>query len=168
MVSISIFTKNFANGQKYVVNLPYTDDFDLPYLSFRINLDAPPEPPFIQRALVKCLPGVRWADDLRNRTRPPPLAASRPTSKRIAIKECSPAELLDDPVVGLVTMSDGVDRRTLEILAREFGRMVLSGAGAECAHKGLSEGAWGRSPGDEPSGPGRILGDYHRLPKRPR
>ena len=31
-------------------------------------------------------------------------------SKRIAIKECSPAELLDDPVVGLVTMSDGVDR----------------------------------------------------------
>jgi hypothetical protein len=34
--------------------------------------------------------------------------------------------------------------------------MVLSGAGGECAHKGLSERAWGRSPGDEPSGPGRI------------
>jgi len=39
--------------------------------------------------------------------------------KRIAIKECSPAELLDDPVVGLVTMSDGVDRQTLELLARD-------------------------------------------------
>jgi hypothetical protein len=41
--------------------------------------------------------------------------------------ECSPAELLDDPVVGLVTMSDGVDRQTLELQAREFGRSVLSG-----------------------------------------
>ena len=36
-------------------------------------------------------------------------------SKRIAIKECSPAELPDDPVVGLVPMSDGVDRQTLEV-----------------------------------------------------
>ena len=41
--------------------------------------------------------------------------------------ECSPAELLDDPVVGLVTMSNGVNRQTLEILARELGRTVLSG-----------------------------------------
>jgi hypothetical protein len=77
MVSISNFTGHFANGQKYIVNLSDTDDFDFPYVSFGINLDAPPEPPFIQRALVKCLPGVRWADDLRNRTRPPPLAAPR-------------------------------------------------------------------------------------------
>jgi hypothetical protein len=37
------------------------------------------------------------------------------TSKRIAIKECSPA----DPVVGLVTMSEGVDRQILELLARD-------------------------------------------------
>jgi hypothetical protein len=44
-------------------------------------------------------------------------------SKRIAIKECSPAELLDDPVVGLVTMSDGVDRQTIELrLRRVVGR----------------------------------------------
>jgi len=56
-----------------------------------------------------------------------PLPVGRPTSKRIAIKECSPAELLDDPVVGLVTMSNGVNRQTLEILARELGRRVLSG-----------------------------------------
>ena len=54
-------------------------------------------------------------------THPPahrlPLPVGRSTSKRIAIKECSPAELLDDPVVGLVTMSDGVDRQTIELLA---------------------------------------------------
>ena len=56
-----------------------------------------------------------------------PLSVGRPTSKRIAIKESTAAELLDDPVVGLVTMSDGVDRQTLEILARELGRTVLSG-----------------------------------------
>ena len=56
-----------------------------------------------------------------------PLSVGRPTSKRIAIKESTAAELLDDPVVGLVTMSDGVDRQTLEILARELGRTVFSG-----------------------------------------
>jgi hypothetical protein len=48
-----------------------------------------------------------------------PLSVGRSTSKRIAIKECSPAELLDDSVVGLVTMSDGVDRQALELLARD-------------------------------------------------
>jgi hypothetical protein len=76
---------------------------------------------------VKCLPAVRWARttcETAPARRRLPLPVARPTLKRIAIKECSPAELLDDPVVGLVTMSDGVDRRTLEILAREFGRMV--------------------------------------------
>jgi hypothetical protein len=52
-------------------------------------------------------------------------------SKRIAIKECSPAELLDDPVVGLVTMSDGVDLSSFSL--ETVGRAALSGAGAECA-----------------------------------
>jgi hypothetical protein len=41
-----------------------------------------------------------------------------------------PAELLDDPVVGLVMMSDGVDRQTLELLLETAGRTVSSG---ECA-----------------------------------
>jgi hypothetical protein len=59
MVSISTFTRNFANGQKYIANFVYTDDFDFPYVSFRINLDAPPERLFIQKALVKCLPRVQ-------------------------------------------------------------------------------------------------------------
>ena len=82
-----------------------------------------------------------------------PLSVGRSTSKRIAIKECSPAELLDDSVVGLVTMSDGVDRPTLELLLETVGRTVLSGAGAECAHKGSLRGpgtlAWRRNPGSE-------------------
>ena len=55
----SNFTRKFANGQEYAVNFPYTDDFDFPYVSFGINLDAPPDRPSIQKALVKCLPGVR-------------------------------------------------------------------------------------------------------------
>ena len=62
-----------------------------------------------------------------------PLPVGRPTSKRIASKECSPTELLDDPVVGLVTMSDGGDRQTLSFSLETVGRTVLSGAGAECA-----------------------------------
>jgi hypothetical protein len=105
---------------KYAVNLPCTDDFDFSYVSFGINLDAPPDRPSIQKALVKCLPGVRSGDGLRKHAPARhrlPLPVGRSTSKRIAIKECSPAELLDDPVVGLVTMSDGADRQTIELLA---------------------------------------------------
>jgi hypothetical protein len=41
MVSISTFTRNFANGQKHLANCVYADDFGFPYVSFRINLDAP-------------------------------------------------------------------------------------------------------------------------------
>ena len=48
---------------------------------------------------------------------PPPVG--RPTGEQIAIKECSPAELLDDPAVGLVTMSDGVDRQIIELFDRD-------------------------------------------------
>jgi hypothetical protein len=78
MVSISNFTRKFANGQEYAVNFPYTDDFDFPYVSFGINLDAPPDRPSIQKALVKCLPGVRSGGRFaQTRTRPPPIAASR-------------------------------------------------------------------------------------------
>src|SRR5580700_10504364 len=78
MVSISNFTRKFANGQDYAVNFPYTDDFDFPYVSFGINLDAPPDRPSIQKALVKCLPGVRSGGRFaQTRTRPPPIAASR-------------------------------------------------------------------------------------------
>jgi hypothetical protein len=63
--------------------------------------------------------GSGRADDLRKR--PPATDCRSPfgrsTSKRIAIKECSHAKLLDDPVVGLVTMFEGVDRQTSELLA---------------------------------------------------
>jgi hypothetical protein len=67
--------------------------------------------------------------------RPPPIAAlrfGRSTSKRIAIKECSHAELLDDPVVGLVTVSEGVDVKLSSFSLETVGRTVLSGAAAEC------------------------------------
>jgi len=76
---------------------------------------------------VKCLPGVRSGGRLA-KPHPPhrlTLPVGWPTSKRIAIKECSHAELLDDPLVGLVTMSDGVDRQTLEHRARN-GRSTAS------------------------------------------
>jgi len=108
-------------GHKYAVNFTYTNDFDFPYVSFGINLDAPPDRPSIQKALAKCLPGVPVGRTICVNTRPPATDCRSPfgrsTSKRIAIKECSHAKLLDDPVVGLVTMSEGVDRQTSELLA---------------------------------------------------
>jgi len=81
-----------------------------------------------------------------------PLSVGRPTSKRIAIKECSPAELPDDPVVGLVTMSDGVDRQALELLARDGRSDGFVRRWRPLRNIGLSEGTRGRSPGDETSG----------------
>ena len=59
MVSISLFTRKFSNEHKYAVYFSLHDDLDFPYVSFGINLDAPPDRPSIQKALVKCLPGVR-------------------------------------------------------------------------------------------------------------
>jgi hypothetical protein len=53
------FYQEVCKWAEYAVNFPYTDDFDFPYVSFGINLDAPPDRPSIQKALVKCLPGVR-------------------------------------------------------------------------------------------------------------
>ncbi len=59
-------------------------------------------------------------------------------------------------MVGLVTVSDGVDVKLSSFSLETVGRTVLSGAAGECATWGLSEGARGRSPGGETSGPGRI------------
>jgi hypothetical protein len=41
--------------------------------------------------------------------------------KRIPITEYSLAELLEDPLVGVLMKSDGVDRRALERLLDEIG-----------------------------------------------
>jgi hypothetical protein len=119
MVSISKFTRKFANEQKYVVNFSYADDFDFPYVSFRINLGTPSKRPFILKALVKVCLGFGRADDLRNHAPARhrwPLPVGRPTSKLIAIKECSPAGRS-----GGWSRHDehGVDRQTLGLLARE-------------------------------------------------
>ncbi len=40
----------------------------------------------------------------------------------MAIAECSLAELMEDPLVGLVMRSDGVDRCELELLFERVGR----------------------------------------------
>jgi hypothetical protein len=43
--------------------------------------------------------------------------------KRIPLEEYSLAELLDDPMVGALMKSDGVDRRALERLLDEIGNV---------------------------------------------
>jgi hypothetical protein len=43
--------------------------------------------------------------------------------------ECSLAELVEDPLVGLVMESDGVDRRTLELLLQRVARDRAQGVG---------------------------------------
>ncbi len=40
----------------------------------------------------------------------------------MAIAECSLAELMEDPLVGLVMRSDGVDRCEIELLFERVGR----------------------------------------------
>ena len=112
MVSISNFTGSLQMA-KYVVNFTYTDDFDFPYVSFRINLDAPPERPFIQKALVKCLPGVRSGGRLAKPHPPATDCRSRwPANvERIAIKKCSLARRCDFPRLAQDAHPDGRDRR---------------------------------------------------------
>jgi len=44
------------------------------------------------------------------------------------IAECSLAELVDDPLIGLVMKSDGVDRRELELLLERAARTAIAGA----------------------------------------
>ena len=38
------------------------------------------------------------------------------------IQQCSLTELVDDPLIGLVMKSDGVDRRTIELLFARIAR----------------------------------------------
>jgi len=40
------------------------------------------------------------------------------------IAQCSLAELVDDPLTGLVMKSDGVDRRELELLLEQVARAI--------------------------------------------
>jgi hypothetical protein len=52
----------------------------------------------------------------------------------IGIAQCSLAELMADPLIGLVMKSDGVDRRDLELLlervARERARTIRATSGS--------------------------------------
>jgi hypothetical protein len=89
-------------------------------MSSRINLDALIGPPIYTEDPGEVSAwgsvGRKTCETAPARRRVPlPLAGPR----LIAIKKCSPAELLDDPVVGFVTMSDGVDRQILELFDRD-------------------------------------------------
>jgi hypothetical protein len=44
------------------------------------------------------------------------------------IAGCSLAELIDDPLIGLVMKSDGIDRRELELLLDQAARTAIAGA----------------------------------------
>jgi hypothetical protein len=46
MASISDFTRHFENRRKYIASFAYTNDFYFLHMSFRINLDTPPEHSF--------------------------------------------------------------------------------------------------------------------------
>ena len=57
----------------------------------------------------------------------------------MAIAECSLAELMEDPLVGLVMQSDGLDRSELNLLFERVGR------GQACADRRESRpGLWTR------------------------
>jgi hypothetical protein len=58
----------------------------------------------------------------------------------IGIAQCSLAELMADPLIGLVMKSDGVERRDLELLSAGAGR---AGAG----------GSYRATSGSRPRGP---------------
>ena len=55
------------------------------------------------------------------------------------IAECSLAELMQDPLVGLVMKSDGVDRCELEVL---FERVVRERRGADGGQSTAGSRAW--------------------------
>ena len=74
----------------------------------------PGHPP-THKPLVRWLPGWGGVGGTTLRKHVP--AGQR--GERIEINECSPNELLNDPVVGLVMMSDGVDRQILELFDPE-------------------------------------------------
>ena len=121
-----------------------------PYISFQINLDAPPERPFIQKALVKRLLGVRSGGRLAQaRARPPSVAVPQLAGQRQA--NCDQ---------GVLARAAGRSGGRSQLVGR-----FCQALGAECATGALSQGARGR---DETPGPERIWSDHHRLPNRPR
>jgi len=80
--------------------------------------------------------------------------------RRIAIKECSLAELLDDPMVGLVMKSDGVDRETLE---RSWWSRAVPAIGPVDDAAGKRAGDPPRPPDKDPEyGPGEDVGGDRR------
>ena len=96
-------------------------------MSFRINLDVSPELPFIKKALVKCLPGVRWADELAKPHPPATQLLHLLTTEGSALRG-NPAmariggmkkQLLQRPAVGLTPAKPVFRKRRRLALAAE-------------------------------------------------
>jgi len=62
------------------------------------------------------------------------------------IAECSLAELMDDPLIGLIMESDGVDRRELELLLERAVRTAIAGT----PYWRNAGKAWRRKPAANP------------------
>ena len=95
-----------------------------------------------------CLPGLGWADDLRNHTPARhrlPLSVWPVNAAKFDLGVLARRAVTGrDPVVGLVTMSHGVDRQTLEILART----VCQASAPNAQHRGSLRRAGDARPGD--------------------
>ena len=59
---------------------------------------------------------------------------------------CSLAELIDDPLIGLIMKSDGVDRRELELLLERAVRTAIAGT----PYWRNAGKAWRRKPAANP------------------
>jgi hypothetical protein len=113
---------------------------------FRINLDAPSQSPFTQKALVKCLPGVRWADacetaPARHRfplpVGPANVEANLRSRRRSGGRSCH-----DERWRSIVTLSGF-------LLGSLVGRLC-QGLAAECAHRGSLSGLGDARPETKP------------------
>jgi hypothetical protein len=149
MVPILNFTRKFSNEKRQVMNFSHTDGLVFPYICCRINLDITQDLPIYTEAVVICLVGLSWADDLRNHT---PARHRLPLSVRpVNAAKCDLGVLARravtgrDPVVDLVTMSHGVDRQTLELLARTVCQASVVRRRRRMRNIGLSEEGRGRS-----------------------
>lgn len=55
------------------------------------------------------------------------------------IAECSLTELVEDPLIGLMMKSDGVDRRSIELLFERIGKERIRGSEGLRSHLGKRE-----------------------------
>src|SRR6202047_4759052 len=119
-----VFYQQGSQNRKIGCKFYFHDVLGFRHVSFRINLDAPPEPPFMQKALVKCLPAVRLGGRLA-KPHPPrrvPLAAGqRRAQLNYLTRRCDFPRLAQD------AHPDGR-------IGALSGRMACTAEGARAAH----------------------------------